>query len=302
VADQMRRFNESPAGVPVPLPPEQLSLFVQQTHSTPWFDPDPNTGPFIVYNTPGVSFRPGSAREFPVQISDLIGIKDRKYLDHTGLNQHRSIGDLMRYAAMANLFGMERFRRYGDFIPYGAKFRELPEPSTLVRFSDEQLYAMALYIYSLKPPSNPNLPDPVTGTGEKIFRREGCAGCHTPPLYTNNTLIPVDGFEPPPDHRKRYRVTNVRIGLDSFLALKTRRATGYYKVPSLKGVWYRGPFEHQGSVMTLEDWFNPDRVRDDYVPTGYRGLTKTRAVRGHEFGLKLNAAEKKALIAFLKTL
>ncbi len=34
------------------------------------------------------------------------------------------------------------------------------------------------------------------------------------------------------------------VGTDPFLALKTRRGTGYYKVPSLKGVWYRGPFEH----------------------------------------------------------
>jgi hypothetical protein len=302
VADRMRRQSENPGGVPIILPPGQQAAAVQRTHSTPWFDPDPNAGPFIVYNTPGVAFRPGAAREFPLQISDLIGIKDRKSLDHTGLNQHRSIADLMRYAAMANLFGMERLRRYGDFIPYGVSFRELPEPSTLVRFSDEQLYAMALYIYSLKPPPNPNKPDAHTAAGEKIFRREGCAGCHTPALYTNNMLIPVDGFEPPQDHKKKYRIMDVRIGLDPFLALKTRRGTGYYKVPSLKGVWYRGPFEHHGSVLTLEDWFNPDRVRDDYVPTGYRGLTKTRGVKGHEFGLKLNADDKQALIAFLKTL
>jgi hypothetical protein len=78
---------------------------------------------------------------------------------------------------------------------------------------------------------------------------------------------------------------------------------GYYKVPSLKGVWYRGPFEHNGSVATLEDWFDPNRLRDDYVPTGFKGYgVKSRAVRGHRFGLKLTADEKKALIAFLKTL
>ena len=41
------------------------------------------------------------------------------------------------------------------------------------------------------------------------------------------------------------------------LALRTRRGTGYYRVPSLKGVWYSGPFEHNGSVATLEDWFDP---------------------------------------------
>jgi hypothetical protein len=85
--------------------------------------------------------------------------------------------------------------------------------------------------------------------------------------------------------------------------MRTRRGTGYYKVPSLKGVWYRSMFEHSGSVATLEDWFDPRRLRDDYVPTGFKGYgVKTRAVRGHEFGLKLSAEDKRALIAFLKTL
>ena len=51
------------------------------------------------------------------------------------------------------------------------------------------------------------------------------------------------------------------------------RGTGYYKVPSLKGVWYRGPLEHNGSVATLEDWFDPGRLRGDYLPTGFIGDT-----------------------------
>ena len=75
-------------------------------------------------------------------------------------------------------------------------------------------------------------------------------------------------------------------------------------MPSLLGVWYRGPFEHSGSVLTLEDWFDARRTRDDYVPTGWKGPpgTMRRAVNGHDFGLDLSADEKKALIAFLKTL
>jgi hypothetical protein len=93
------------------------------------------------------------------------------------------------------------------------------------------------------------------------------------------------------------------VGTDPNLALRTRRGTGYYKVPSLKGVWYRGPFEHRGSVMTLEDWFDPRRLRDDYVPTGFKGYAvKTRAVKGHEFRLELSSENKAALIGFLKTL
>jgi hypothetical protein len=93
------------------------------------------------------------------------------------------------------------------------------------------------------------------------------------------------------------------LGTDSNLALNSRRGTGYYKIPSLKGVWYRGPFEHNGSVATLEDWFDPRRLRDDYVPTGFKGYgSRTRAVKGHRFGLDLAEPDRKALIAFLKTL
>jgi hypothetical protein len=54
---------------------------------------------------------------------------------------------------------------------------------------------------------------------------------------------------------------------------------------------------------TLEDWFDPARLRDDYVPTGFKGYrVNTRAVPGHEFGLKLPADDKASLIAFLRTL
>jgi hypothetical protein len=241
----------------------------------------------------GVTARSHTSMVLPPQVPDIIGVQERRFLDHTGLVRHRSIGDLMRYSTLVqDTIGLAR---------YG------PEPQPQVRggarYSDEQLYALALYLYSLKPPPNPNRLDETAAKGKKIFDREGCAGCHTPPLYTNNKLVPADGFVPPADHAARFDVMEKRIGTDPRYALKTRKGTGYYKVPSLKGVWYRGPFEHNGSVATLEDWFDPARLRDDYVPTGYRGHDgRKRSVKGHEFGLQLPADEKKALLAFLRTL
>lgn len=87
------------------------------------------------------------------------------------------------------------------------------------------------------------------------------------------------------------------------LAMRTRRGTGYYKVPSIKGAWYRGMFGHNGWCASLEDWFDPNRVRDDYVPTGFNPYgVETFAVKGHDFGLDLSAEDRKALIAFLRTL
>jgi cytochrome c peroxidase len=130
--------------------------------------------------------------------------------------------------------------------------------------------------------------------------------CHTPPLYTNNMLIPVDGFTPPKDDPRTAQLhvmKGMRVGTDSSLALKTRKGTGYYKVPSLRGLWYRGLVEHSGSIASLEDWFDARRLKEDYVPSGWKGPgVKTRAVKGHEFGLELSSEDKRALIAFLRTL
>jgi len=56
-------------------------------------------------------------------------------------------------------------------------------------------------------------------------------------------------------------------------------------------------------VATLEDWFDPARLRDEYVPTGFIGHHVThRPVKGHEFGLALSDHDRQALIAFLRTL
>jgi hypothetical protein len=254
-----------------------------------------------------LQYRPESLRAhgtnplFPPQIPDLIGIKDRKYLDHTGLQLHRSIADMMRYAALNQ--GADNLASYGGFIPGTRDFRTLPDPSKLLRNSDEQLYALFLYIYSLEPPPNPNKPNRLVVRGQKAFEREGCAGCHTPPLYTNNALVPVDGFEVPAEHRRLYDILWSSVGTDPRLALQTRRATGYYKVPSLRGVWYHGPFEHNGSVGTLEDWFDVARLKEDYVPTRFKGFgVPARAVKGHPFGLGLPACDRQALISFLKSL
>jgi len=284
-----------------------LRDFMRRSYAAPWLGDDPNARPermsvdeiasVLEAITPGVCARQGSSAFFPARIPDLIGVKDRRYLDSSGLVRHRTIADLMRYAALNQ--GGDVLSLYGNFRPKG----ELPDPAKESRYSDEQLYALALYVYSLKPPPNPNKFDVIAARGGDVFEREACAGCHMPPLYTNNKLTPADGFKIPESHRQRFDILAMSVGTDPSLTLKTRRGTGYYKVPSLKGVWYRGPFGHGGWVATLEDWFDARRLRDDYVPTGFKGCgVKTRAVKGHEFGLELSDADRKALIAFLKTL
>lgn len=232
---------------------------------------------------------------FPVKIPDLIGLKDRKYIDHTATHRHRGIEDLMRYATLITCcfsggIGPERKFAVAEALPG-------------YRFSDELLYALGLYIYSLEPPRNPNLRNRIAVRGKGIFAREGCANCHTPPLYTNNKLTLAYGFKPPADHPNRADIIDLSVGTDPGTALRTRKGTGFYKVPSLTGVWYRSRYGHDGSVTSLEEWFNPARLKSDYVPNGWKGYrVEQRAVPGHEFGLRLPQDERDALVAFLKTL
>jgi hypothetical protein len=65
----------------------------------------------------GVFARQGTSPFSPAKLPDLIGIRERKYLDASGLVRHRSIGDLMRYAALNQ--GMDLLARFGDFISCG---------------------------------------------------------------------------------------------------------------------------------------------------------------------------------------
>lgn len=308
-AYEIARLEERPTGVPI----IDTSSSDYRDYAAPWLDPDPGAhvlgqsldqlAEVLAALPPGVVARERSSYLAPTRIPDLIGVQDRLYLDATGLVQHRSVGDLMRYAALNQ--GADDLSSFGGFVPFAEDGKTRPPPTDprLSRYTDEQLYALALFVYSLQPPPNPNPFDAAARRGADVFEKEGCGRCHSPPLYTNNRLTPADGFEPPRSHDAAYRLSDRRVGTDPTLTMGTRRGTGYYKVPSLKGVWYRGPFFHDGAVATLEDVFDPARLDDDYAPTAFRGAgVEHRAVPGHRFGLALRAAERTDLIAFLKTL
>jgi mono/diheme cytochrome c family protein len=246
---------------------------------------------------PGVVMRSGFSYLDPAKTADLIGIRDRRYLDLTARLLHRSLPDIARYGSMcwASNYFFSRKNEVSNAV--------ISSVAESMRYTDEQAYGFALYVYSLKPPRNPNRPSARTRKGQAVFKREGCPKCHTPPLYTNNKISPAGDFAPPASHRELYDILEMRVGTDASAALKSLRGRGYYKVPSLKGVWYRGPFVHNGTIATLEDWFEPRRLRKDYVPTGYRAHgVSYRSVPGHPFGLSLNPEDKAALIAFLRTL
>ena len=307
-ANPIRRLvgGEDVANSPFHIP-ESLARRMYRAYAVPWVKDDVHerlkrmsddelgaTNASVVLSK-GVIIRWNGSVFFPAKVPDLIGVADRRYLDHTGSHLNRGIGDLMRYAALVSYAESAEF---GPHRMLTAKQRKIEG-----RLPEEALYALALYIESLVPPPNPNVLDDTARAGEKLFRSQGCAGCHVSPLYTNNKLTLAEGFTLPSSVPSTLDVLPVSVGTDPALALKTRKGTGYYKVPSLKGLWYRGHYLHDGSVASLEEMFDPERLSATHVPGGYTPLDEPRhAIKGHEFGLKLKPEERKQLIAFLRTL
>jgi hypothetical protein len=245
---------------------------------------------------PGVFNRPHGSPFYAAKIPDLHLLRYNRYLDATGTHRVRGAEDVARYAAF--ITGADPM----DFGPH----RILTEAQrrVRVRYADEVLYAIGMYLMSLEPAKNPNpAAADVLVRGEQVFRREGCVNCHVPPNYTSGRLTRALGWEPPANHPNREDIAAVSVETDPGLALKTRKGTGLYKIPSLRGVWYRPRLLHDASVTSLEEMFDAARLEPDYEPKGWNppGVTK-RAVPGHTFGLSLSAEDRSALLAFVRSL
>ena len=130
-------------------------------------------------------------------------------------------------------------------------------------------WALAMYLRSLPPPA------PVGGEatalverGRQVFEGAACGGCHSPPLYTSDRDVTVD-----------------EIGTDRAALASSARGTGFVRIPSLRGVGRTAPYFHHGAVPDLETLFDPSREEP-----------------GHRFGLEIEADDRDALIAFLRSI
>ena len=108
-------------------------------YSVPWLHPDPFDKVAAMTDgeqrrlsaaiPAGVNARHRTSLLDPVQVSDLIGVKERRYLDRTGLQPQSSPVDFMRYAAMNQ--GGDSLSSFDGFVPVGKDFKILPVPADL---------------------------------------------------------------------------------------------------------------------------------------------------------------------------
>ena len=245
---------------------------------------------------PGVVSRSHGSPYYTTKIPDLHTLQYSRYMDATGTHLLRGPEDVARYAAFIMGADPMEFGKYQILKPEQRRIS--------FRYADEVLYATGVYLMSLEPPKNPDsAPAALIERGRELFARETCINCHAPSKYTSGKLTLAQGYTLPSHHPNEADIVNRSVGTDPGLAMKTRKGTGFYKIPSLRGVWYRPLLLHDGSVASLEEMFDPDRLRPDHVPGGWKGPDVTkRPIPGHPFGLGLNAEDKAALLAFLRSL
>jgi hypothetical protein len=149
----------------------------------------------------------------------------------------------------------------------------------------EIMEALMAYLLSLRAPPNPHPSGELETKGAAIFRAQGCDRCHSGEFYSSGRVIDWEVIR-----TDRDRIVN-----------------GYpkgYKVPSLLRVDLLKLLLHDGSLTSLEQLFDPARLSPAYEAPGIpAGRRKSGAgVPGHEFGLGLAEEDRKALVAFLRTL
>lgn len=183
----------------------------------------------------------------PYRFPDFGGLRDQPYLNHTANWVNRGTATLA-------------LRAESLFTTANGQVSRIPRVLS---------WALAVYLRSLPPPPPLDaVPAPEAEKGKAVFDSAGCSGCHVPPLYTSDQLIPLD-----------------TIGTDPAAGRSRDRGTGFYRIPSLRGVARKGPYLHHGPFKTLEEMFTPGRSEP-----------------GHTFGLELDASDRAALLAFLRSI
>ncbi|MBL8485256.1 MAG: c-type cytochrome [Rhodocyclaceae bacterium] len=180
----------------------------------------------------------------------------------------------------------------------------------------------------------PRYPFPIddkrAARGKQVFESE-CARCHT--SDRTGTRIPLKEIGTDAErigtwnHKAAKEANRVvrNMGLDRLGLVEDEPLDGYIAA-FLDGIWLRAPYLHNGSVPTLRDLLEPADKRpkvfyrgyDVYDPqrvgfetgtaqaqkygTPFDTAQRSNSNKGHEFGTRLPAPDKDALVEYLKTL
>jgi cytochrome c peroxidase len=114
--------------------------------------------------------------------------------------------------------------------------------------------------------------------GMHVFKRSGCAVCHSGPNFTDNAFMNIGvGMDAENPDLGRYEITKIKSDY------------GAFKVPTLREVTKTYPYMHDGSIRTLEE------VIDFYDKGGIPNQNLHPTIKP----LHLSKEDKQALVSFL---
>ncbi|MEX2578626.1 MAG: hypothetical protein WD342_06175 [Verrucomicrobiales bacterium] len=202
---------------------------------------------------------------------------------------------------------------------------------------DERFVDVLAFLNTLEPPSFPGSIDgALRDRGAEVFSRR-CASCHgrygERPSYPN-VLVHLDRIGTDPalalaarqDHQAHLAIYNESWFGQGDHAARLEPEPGYV-APPLDGVWATAPYLHNGSVPTLaallDSGERPDYWRRSFKSGdydlervgwkfeeenagGHKHIYDTslpgHSAAGHLYGDKLTAAERRAVLEYLKSL
>jgi mono/diheme cytochrome c family protein len=202
---------------------------------------------------------------------------------------------------------------------------------------DQKFPDVVAYLKSIKAPKYPTAIDQTLAQKGKPLFLENCSKCHGtydgdgtyPNLLLDAATVGTDdalanAFKIYPFYHTWYN--------DSWFAKKSPKSqltpTNGYIAPPLDGIWATAPYLHNGSVPTLEDLLNStqrpkywsrtfDNTADyDNIKIGWKYTVETSKTnintydtsilgygnKGHYYGDKFTADERKSVIEYLKSL
>ncbi len=194
----------------------------------------------------------------------------------------------------------------------------------------DQVAWLENYLGNLPAPKYPFPIDQAKAEAGKAVFDQNCASCHA--SERTGTRVPVQEVG---TDRERLNTWSKQAAIESNKIVRgfgierpglVENEPSGYIAAFLDGIWLRAPYLHNGSVPTLRDLLKPVAERPKVFYRGYnvydpvdvgfitQGAEAERVGtkfnvderasgnQGHEYGIQLPAADKDALIEYLKTL
>ena len=185
------------------------------------------------------------------------------------------------------------------------------------------------FISDVPPPAYPfPIDQKLAAEGQPLYQSQ-CASCHAFGGARTGKIIPAAEVGTDP-HRVKMWTAAAATAYNAYNAdyawkFQNFRSTDGYVAVALDGLWLRAPYLHNGSVPSLTDLLEPperrpvsfwrgydvyDPLRVGFVSSGpdaerhgtFHDVRKPgNSNAGHVYGTNLTAAQKRALLEFLKT-